>query len=35
MAALHASGWSVLVVWECELTDVEALTLKLADFFGP
>lgn len=35
MAALHASRWSVLVVWECESTDVDALTLKLADFFGP
>jgi DNA mismatch endonuclease (patch repair protein) len=33
IAALGEMGWRVLVVWECELRDPEALRLKLAGFF--
>jgi DNA mismatch endonuclease (patch repair protein) len=28
-AALKASGWTPLVIWECELKDPEALTARL------
>lgn len=28
-AELHALGWKVLVVWECELRDVEQLSVRL------
>ena len=31
---LEASGWQVLVIWECELKDIEAATRKLIDFLG-
>ena len=33
LAELEGLGWSVLVVWECELADREALTRKLTEFF--
>lgn len=33
--ALRALGWSVLVLWECELRDAEALTARLKAFLGP
>jgi len=26
---IQAMGWHVMVIWECELTDIEALTKKL------
>lgn len=29
LAFLHSSGWSALVVWECELKDTDALVEKL------
>lgn len=29
---LIESGWRVLIVWECELADVDALTLRLKCF---
>jgi len=32
-AALEQSGWRVLVVWECELRDMEALARRLGDAF--
>jgi DNA mismatch endonuclease (patch repair protein) len=32
LMALAALGWDTLVVWECELKDVEALRAKLQDF---
>jgi DNA mismatch endonuclease, patch repair protein len=31
-AALHAAGWSTLVVWECELRDKEQLENKLREY---
>lgn len=33
--ALREAGWDVLVVWECEAKDVEAVALLLAEFLGP
>lgn len=30
VAALRASGWQVIVVWECELIDAEILSRRLA-----
>lgn len=32
--ALEAAGWRVLVVWECELKDKEALAVRLRRFLG-
>jgi DNA mismatch endonuclease (patch repair protein) len=32
--ALHALGWSVLIIWECELKDYAAMTRRLFDFLG-
>lgn len=32
---LQALGWRVLVVWQCETTDAEALAARLQDFLGP
>jgi DNA mismatch endonuclease (patch repair protein) len=32
--ALMASGWSVLVVWECETADAKLLTIRLRAFLG-
>ena len=32
--ALRASGWQVLVVWECELRQGELLRMKLDSFLG-
>lgn len=34
-AALERLGWSHLIVWECELSDLTALTRRLTDFLGP
>jgi DNA mismatch endonuclease (patch repair protein) len=31
-ATLHATGWSTLVVWECELRDKEQLENKIRQF---
>jgi len=28
-------GWSVLIVWECELRDEQAATKRLTEFLGP
>jgi DNA mismatch endonuclease (patch repair protein) len=33
--SLTASGWDALVVWECELRDVGALSKLLVQFLGP
>lgn len=33
-ASLEASGWRVLVVWECETKDAETLAQRLKDFLG-
>lgn len=32
--ALRNAGWSVLVIWECELKDPEALVVKLSQFLS-
>lgn len=32
IAALDARGWGVLVIWECELREPEALNRRLSDF---
>src|SRR5258707_796807 len=32
LTALHALGWSVLTVWQCEIGDPEVLTAKLVGF---
>lgn len=34
IARLEAMGWRVLVVWECELRDVDALVAKLEHFLN-
>jgi DNA mismatch endonuclease (patch repair protein) len=31
-SALKALGWNVLVIWECELKDAEALSSRLTSF---
>lgn len=32
---LETQGWRVLVVWECETRDAEALSRRLVDFMRP
>jgi DNA mismatch endonuclease (patch repair protein) len=32
LKALESAGWSVLVVWECETRNIEALTRRLDEF---
>lgn len=32
---LAAAGWSVLVLWQCELSDERLLTSRLTQFLGP
>jgi len=32
--ALRALGWQVLVIWECQIKDREALRRRLMDFLG-
>ena len=34
LAALHVMGWTTLVVWECELKDMDALASKLREFLN-
>jgi DNA mismatch endonuclease Vsr len=34
LAALREAGWSVLVLWECEVKDVATLTARLREFMG-
>ena len=35
LAQLAASGWDVLVLWECETKSLEATRKVLLDFLGP
>jgi DNA mismatch endonuclease, patch repair protein len=35
VGALEAAGWGVLVIWECEVRNVEALKARLVAFLGP
>lgn len=32
---LRGLGWQVLIVWECELRDVESLSARLTDILAP
>ena len=32
VALLEESGWATITVWECQLTDIEAVTERLVDF---
>jgi DNA mismatch endonuclease, patch repair protein len=32
---LEADGWGILVIWECELVDKNALSLKIEAFLNP
>ena len=34
LAALEAAGWSIMIVWECEV-DGAAASVRLLDFLGP
>jgi DNA mismatch endonuclease (patch repair protein) len=34
IAQLEALGWSVMIVWQCEIADHEALTTKLLSFLA-
>lgn len=35
VAALHAAGWQVLIIWECELKDLNALAQRIQAYLGP
>ncbi len=35
VAALEADDWSVLVIWECQTKDVEAMADTIREFLGP
>ena len=32
LARLHELGWSTLIIWECETSDIEALRVRLLTF---
>lgn len=32
--ALHSMGWNVLIVWECQLKDLEAMRERLSQFLS-
>lgn len=34
LAALKELGWDAMIVWECELRDLEALVVKLENFLN-
>lgn len=33
--ALRSNGWKVLILWECELNESDALARRLKNFLGP
>lgn len=35
MGSMNALGWSVMVVWQCELRDTTSLAERLVRFLGP
>lgn len=35
LTALETLGWDVLIVWECEVSDLPVLTLRLKSFLAP
>jgi len=34
LSALEATGWQVLVIWECECRDMKSVFAQVADFLG-
>jgi DNA mismatch endonuclease, patch repair protein len=34
VSALSTIGWDVLIVWECELRDLDATVMRLQHFLG-
>lgn len=34
LAQLHLAGWDVLVIWECELRDLDALLERIKSYLG-
>lgn len=34
LALLQTAGWQVLVIWECQLRDMEAVRSRIGDFLG-
>lgn len=35
LTMLRRNGWSVLVLWECEMKEPETLTDRIVEFLGP
>lgn len=35
VSALHAAGWQVLTIWDCETKDLASVGRRLAEFLGP
>jgi DNA mismatch endonuclease Vsr len=33
--SLKAEGWSVLIIWECEMKETKPLSLRVQNFLGP
>ena len=31
---LQTSGWSVLIIWECQIKDAESLKMRITDYLG-
>lgn len=34
-AAIEEKGWRILIIWECEAKQIDALATTLIDFLGP
>ncbi len=32
---LHALGWDMLAIWECQLSRPEELSMRIREFLGP
>jgi len=35
LSELKALGWTTLIIWECELSDLQAVKRRLVSFLGP
>ena len=35
LAALHLQGWSILVIWQCQLVDAAAVASRIIGFLAP
>jgi DNA mismatch endonuclease (patch repair protein) len=33
-AKLASEGWQIMVIWQCELTDLPSLTSRISEFLG-